>query len=589
MTFTVVLNHGGLFVREWDILYKDGKTKEVQITDTHKWSYLDAVSHVEDIIKKEAYIGRYRLWWKRGEKGSYKMLRVDKDANEVRNYAIKNQGIVNMYVEHGVELDDLSSFVTIPKYVNAEELDASDDGVDVDVVANNQNDKGKGVMVESEDYSSVDDYNSEHEDKGIPFDDSEDERTLGGFGEFSLPSDATINGSNRADIEGKSYTDNMEAAKKTKKDYSRPTFDCGYVSDELNSSDPEECGKEKEGGAHASLQNTSTAADQSTSSAQVETTAAAPIQTTTSTPVNVGVHRVNKKARITQPITIPHSATSESTQNHNPTTASATASKSRRKQLRRSGRICRGNPVQVDRVEPEPDVEIQQVNADTSNLKGPSATASKCRIKQKNVDCSQLRRSERLCRDNPFPVDRLEPEPHVEIQIDHADTSNLKGPSATASKCRIKKKNVDCSQLRRSGRLCRDNPVAVDHVEPQPHVEIQIDDVETSNLKSPSKVKATASSKGSKSKKPVKKLDFTKLRRSGRTFYSGPKLKLGAPGTLKDNPITIDDIEEGDGEINTDDVDERGADLTREIHDSTQQQFYDPRVGICLAAMRKWP
>ncbi|PNX76999.1 hypothetical protein L195_g032959, partial [Trifolium pratense] len=282
----------------------------------------------------------------------------------------------------------------------------------------------------------------------------------------------------------------------------------------------------EEGGAHASLQNTSTAADQSTSSAQVETTAAAPIQTTTSTPVNVGVHRVNKKARITQPITIPHSATSESTQNHNPTTGSATASKSRRKQinidcrqLRRSGRICRGNPVQVDRVEPEPDVEIQQVNAGTSNLKGPSATASKCRIKQKNVDCSQLRRSERLCRDNPFPVDRLEPEPHVEIQIDHADTSNLKGPSATASKCRIKKKNVDCSQLRRSGRLCRDNPVAVDHVEPQPHVEIQIDDVETSNLKSPSKVKATASSKGSKSKKPVKKLDFTKLRRSGRTFY----------------------------------------------------------------------
>ncbi|XP_045790010.1 uncharacterized protein LOC123884755 isoform X2 [Trifolium pratense] len=352
----------------------------------------------------------------------------------------------------------------------------------------------------------------------------------------------------------------------------------------------------EEGGAHASLQNTSTAADQSTSSAQVETTAAAPIQTTTSTPVNVGVHRVNKKARITQPITIPHSATSESTQNHNPTTASATASKSRRKQinidcrqLRRSGRICRGNPVQVDRVEPEPDVEIQQVNAGTSNLKGPSATASKCRIKQKNVDCSQLRRSERLCRDNPFPVDRLEPEPHVEIQIDHADTSNLKGPSATASKCRIKKKNVDCSQLRRSGRLCRDNPVAVDHVEPQPHVEIQIDDVETSNLKSPSKVKATASSKGSKSKKPVKKLDFTKLRRSGRTFYSGPKLKLGAPGTLKDNPITIDDIEEGDGEINTDDVDKRGADLTREFHDLTQQQFYDPRVGICLAAMRKWP
>ncbi|PNX57784.1 hypothetical protein L195_g058866 [Trifolium pratense] len=100
-------------------------------------------------------------------------------------------------------------------------------------------------MVESEDYSSVDDYNSEHEDKGIPFYDSEDERTLSGFGEFSLPSDATINGSNRADIEGKSYTDNMEAAKKTKKDYSRPTFDCGYVSDELNSSDPEECGKEK--------------------------------------------------------------------------------------------------------------------------------------------------------------------------------------------------------------------------------------------------------------------------------------------------------------------------------------------------------
>ncbi|GAU20631.1 hypothetical protein TSUD_230450 [Trifolium subterraneum] len=258
MTFTVVFHHGGLFVREWVIFYKGGKKKEVVIIDPDKWSYFEAVGHLDDIIKKEGYVGGYRMWWKPDEEYDYKLLRVDEDANEVCNYAMKNKGRVQMYVEHDV--DDVSCLVTIPNYVNAEELVASDDGVDVGVVGENQKDKGKGVVVEfdydeAEDYSSVDDDSSEDEANGITFDDSEDERALGSADGFGLPYAAPMNGSNRVYIEGLSYRVKMGANKSTTTKKSKPTIaeemleladiECAYVSDELNSSDPDDSDQEK--------------------------------------------------------------------------------------------------------------------------------------------------------------------------------------------------------------------------------------------------------------------------------------------------------------------------------------------------------
>jgi hypothetical protein len=207
MTFTVTFNHGGLFVKEWVIyneggkeeliLYKGCKQNQVVIIDPDRWSYFEAVGHLDDIIKKEGYVGGYRMWWKPDDNLDYKLLRVDKDAYDVSNYAMNNNGKVQLYIEHDV--DDVSCLVDEPNYFCAEELVADDFGEDVGRVNNTDNDKGNGVMVESDhgedvDYSSVDDSSSEDDAKGITFDDSEDERALGCDDGFGLPHAAPMNG-----------------------------------------------------------------------------------------------------------------------------------------------------------------------------------------------------------------------------------------------------------------------------------------------------------------------------------------------------------------------------------------------------------
>jgi hypothetical protein len=73
--------------------------------------------------------------------------------------------------------------------------------------------------------------------------------------------------------------------------------------------------------------------------------------------------------------------------------------------------------------------------------------------------------------------------------------------------------------------------------------------------------------KKKKAPKPLKKLDFNNLRRSGRTTYFGPQPKHGAPGIIPDRPITIEDEQAiGDG------------DLTQEMN--------DPKLRQCLIKLR---
>jgi hypothetical protein len=97
----------------------------------------------------------------------------------------------------------------------------------------------------------------------------------------------------------------------------------------------------------------------------------------------------------------------------------------------------------------------------------------------------------------------------------------------------------------------------------------------SSKVKPPSKVQPkqpttsppVQAEKKKKSPKSLKKLDFTHLRMSGRTTYFGPQPKHGAPGTIPDRPITIEDeLPIGDG------------DLTQEMN--------DPKVGQCLIKLR---
>jgi hypothetical protein len=76
----------------------------------------------------------------------------------------------------------------------------------------------------------------------------------------------------------------------------------------------------------------------------------------------------------------------------------------------------------------------------------------------------------------------------------------------------------------------------------------------SSKFKPPAKVSSSRPVQAEKKKKPLKplkKLDFNHLRRSGRTTYFGPQPKHGAPGTIPDRPITIDEDEQaiGDGDL----------------------------------------
>jgi hypothetical protein len=94
----------------------------------------------------------------------------------------------------------------------------------------------------------------------------------------------------------------------------------------------------------------------------------------------------------------------------------------------------------------------------------------------------------------------------------------------------------------------------------KPPAKVQPNQATTSRTVQPEKKK--------KAPKPLKKLDFNHLRRSGRTTYFGPQPKHGAPGTLPDRPITIDDDEQAIGD----------GDLTQELN--------DPKLGECLTKLR---
>ncbi|KAK2456219.1 hypothetical protein QL285_003603 [Trifolium repens] len=127
--------------------------------------------------------------------------------------------------------------------------------------------KGKNVVVASDnekddDIAEDDDGfgSSEDEAKGVAFDDSEDERGLRLEDGFEVPCAEPKNGTNRVIVEGKSFrvkhraNKNPSPTKKTqtpkKKSYvCDPEWEKEYMSEELNSDDPDD--SDKEGGSKA--------------------------------------------------------------------------------------------------------------------------------------------------------------------------------------------------------------------------------------------------------------------------------------------------------------------------------------------------
>lgn len=90
MSIKVVFHHGGLFVRDWVITYKGGKESMVDI-DNDKWSYFELRGYVKDIWKEFKYEKGFRMWWIVEEDVDFKLVRVDEDADAIKEYATLKQ------------------------------------------------------------------------------------------------------------------------------------------------------------------------------------------------------------------------------------------------------------------------------------------------------------------------------------------------------------------------------------------------------------------------------------------------------------------------------------------------------------------
>jgi len=112
MSISVSVRYGGRFVRDWLINYTGGNVKLFEGLDIEKWSYFEICGIVEQDLEVKK---QYRLWWMPDEYVDFRIIRFDEDANEIKDYAVKKNRVVNIFVEHDV--DDVSRLVDIPNCV----------------------------------------------------------------------------------------------------------------------------------------------------------------------------------------------------------------------------------------------------------------------------------------------------------------------------------------------------------------------------------------------------------------------------------------------------------------------------------------
>jgi hypothetical protein len=203
MSVTVGFHHGGSFVRDWLIYYKDGVESVIDV-DADKFCYFEAKGIVDEFVKQFKYGEDYRLWWQNDEEVGFRLFRLDEVATEIMKYAARKRCKVTIYVEHDVV--DKDADVRLPRWIDADDMsnDKGNEKFGAEVMCK---DKGKEKVVENEEedvtYDTGVSSSEEDEVRGDTLDESEDERGLGlddGFGlEYSLP----MNGTNRVMIEGK--------------------------------------------------------------------------------------------------------------------------------------------------------------------------------------------------------------------------------------------------------------------------------------------------------------------------------------------------------------------------------------------------
>ncbi|CAJ2652425.1 unnamed protein product [Trifolium pratense] len=256
MSFTIVVHHGGQFVRDWIVYYRGGSVTVIEGINKDKWNYLEA----EGIVRKLKYgKNSFRMWWKVEVELGYKMLRLDKDADDIVDYAINNKVDAHIYVEH-----DVGNNVCLVDAPICLELQANND------IPNNIGDKSIRVGVnddageyeEGEGSDENETNSSEDEAKGIHFDDSEDERALGlddGFGSSDDDVDPEFLPT-RMMVDGQTYNLKTRLNHTVGGSSSSTPAICNvpdsslndqfvmeteYVSEELGSSDPDDSDNEK--------------------------------------------------------------------------------------------------------------------------------------------------------------------------------------------------------------------------------------------------------------------------------------------------------------------------------------------------------
>ncbi|WJX58901.1 hypothetical protein P8452_44307 [Trifolium repens] len=255
MRFSVAFHHGGNFVRDWIICYKGGDKAIFKVKDDDDWGFAEMCSLVEDDLKVSK---GYRLWWMHDEDINFRLVRLDEDAYAVKDYAVSNNCVANIYVEHDV--GESSGLVDVPNFINTTQGCDSSQVIDTEkgknVVVASDNEKDDGIAEDDDDFSS-----SEDEAKGVTFDDSEDKRGLGLEDGFEVPYAEPKNGTNRVIVEGKSYrvkhkanknptpTKKTQTPKKKSSTNCDPEWEKDYMSEELNSDDPDD--SDKQGGSKA--------------------------------------------------------------------------------------------------------------------------------------------------------------------------------------------------------------------------------------------------------------------------------------------------------------------------------------------------
>lgn len=112
----VHFHHGGCFVRDWLVCYKGGEETLVEGIEDDKFSYFEITGMVENDFKVEK---PYRLWWMSDVEVTFRVLRLDVDANDIKESAQIKLCTINIFVEHND--DENRGLVDIPSYVGSDE------------------------------------------------------------------------------------------------------------------------------------------------------------------------------------------------------------------------------------------------------------------------------------------------------------------------------------------------------------------------------------------------------------------------------------------------------------------------------------